>query len=167
MQINGDELAIFLYFFKNIDNYLNACEKHQLLKFDTSGAKDYKFSMKARKMLSKIQIEHDDSADEEFVNLYISIFKENGKSLKPGVAGNKKLVKEKLNDFLKNNKYTKNEILQAIQNYVNSQRQSDFRYLQKAHYTVSKMVAGDYESKLLDFCEELGDEEEQSFKSII
>jgi hypothetical protein len=119
-----------------------------------------KITEKGKKVLKNVTIE--ENTDEDISNLavrYRSCFLNvNGRSIKPGVIGNMKLLCINLKVFKEDNpEYSDDHIIRAIKMYVMSEARTGFTYLQKSHFTVSKQVAGSKQtdSRLLTFCEEL------------
>lgn len=124
--------------------------------------KDFSLSDEGKKWFNKIQIERiDDKSIIGLATRYRNCFKDStGRVLKPGATGNLKLLIERLKEFKEEYpQYSDEHILNAISNYVQSESINNFKFLQKAHYTVKKSNTDKtYDSRLLTFCEELDDE---------
>lgn len=125
--------------------------------------KDFSLSEEGKKWFKKIEVDRiDDESILKLAHRYRNCFKDpTGRVLKPGATGNLKLLMERLKEFKEENPhYTDDHIIRAISNYVQSESVNNFKFLQKAHYTVKKSNTDKtYDSRLLTFCEELEDEE--------
>jgi hydroxymethylpyrimidine pyrophosphatase-like HAD family hydrolase len=93
-----------------------------------------------------IQDEDFDNFFEEWFNLFPSI-KVNGYY----VRSNKKECKKKLNLFLKENNFTKEEILEATREYINDCSNRNYEYMKKANNFIYK----NNESELFNYCEKI------------
>jgi len=154
----SDNAAIYLYLLNEGNGELlqKELKNKSYIKYD-----DKTFSLvltsKGKALIKKFNVQSSVNVDiEEFTKKYRDLFKdENGKTYKPGVTGSKYACEERLKEFLNLYSYSKEHILGATKKYIESERQSGFKYLQKAHYVIKKKVDGVDESRLLTFCEEL------------
>lgn len=95
---------------------------------------------------------------EEWIEDYRALFK----GIKPGSMGDKKACTLKMKDFLRENDYSKDQILIATKRYLNT---TNPLYIQQADYFIYKQSEKVKQSKLRSFCEEierLPDEENKS-----
>lgn len=153
----GSSLGCLLYVIKNKDivNYLNGLIEQGFLN------RKFELTDKGKTYYKKLEVK-----DTTYLNItdlavkYRNCFKnEAGKALKPGVTGSMKLIAERLLQFKEDYpEYSDDQILKAIKNYVMSEANQGFQYLQKAHFTIWKKEGSHIESKLLTFCEELDDD---------
>ena len=93
---------------------------------------------------------------EKFVEDYRMIFHRSNINGVIGKMGNAKACRERLLKFMKEYpEYDKEIILKAVSLYVESERyNSNFKYLQKAHYVISKANDGRIkDSRLAEYCE--------------
>lgn len=73
-----------------------------------------------------------------------------------GKSGNIKAVSKKMSIFLKENDYTKEEILLAVDLYIQTLKKSNnLQFIQEAHYFISKQHNGIVVSNLSKWCEEV------------
>jgi hypothetical protein len=73
----------------------------------------------------------------------------------PGKGGNMVAVSKKMEKFLKDYDYTFSEILLAVDLYIADLRKTNaLRYVQEAHYFISKIHNGVNVSNLAKWCEE-------------
>ena len=74
----------------------------------------------------------------------------------PGKGGNTVAVSKKIEKFLKDYDYTVEEILKAIDLYIADLKKTNgLRYVQEAHYFISKIHNGVNVSNLAKWCEEV------------
>ena len=74
----------------------------------------------------------------------------------PGKGGNIAAVTKKMQKFLKDYDYTSEEILKAVDLYIADLRKTNaLRYVQEAHYFISKIHNGVNVSNLAKWCEEV------------
>jgi hypothetical protein len=72
-----------------------------------------------------------------------------------GKGGNLAAIQKKMQQFLKENDYTKEEILFAVELYLADLRKTNaMRYVQEAHYFISKIMDKAPLSNLAKWCEE-------------
>lgn len=155
----GGSLGALLYVVskKDIVLYMQALIESGYL------TKDYLITEKGKKELSKIKITK--IPQDQVLKLaedYRNCFRTpSGKSLAPGVTGDLKLLTDRLKEFVEEHpQYSREHILKAIKLYIQSQTSTNFKYLQKAHFTVKKQNSDKTtESRLLTYCEELDNEE--------
>lgn len=90
---------------------------------------------------------------ESWIDEYRNVFKDK----KPGSMGSKKSCIEKMQKFIEEYpEYNDPKlIVSAAERYVNTQRISEFIYLQQADYFISKKDSLSTNSRLAAFCEEI------------
>lgn len=72
-----------------------------------------------------------------------------------GKGGNIKAITKKMQQFLQENDYTKEEILAGVDLYLsNLKRSNSMAYVQEAHYFISKVQSGVQVSNLAKWCDE-------------
>lgn len=99
---------------------------------------------------------------EKFAEEYRSCFRRTA----PGALGDRNTLITNLKRFFSLYDYSFEHVLQAIKLYIKREsKNSNYRYLQKSHYTVFKKVNNVEESRLLTLCEELKDNEEAKFEN--
>lgn len=97
--------------------------------------------------LSGFQIE----SVEDWIEEYRKLFK----GVKIGVMGDPKACLNKMKEFLSENNYTKQQILDATKKYIAT---TDPRFLQQADYFISKRMGdGVLTSRLRNYCEEVSE----------
>lgn len=73
-----------------------------------------------------------------------------------GKSSNKRAVLKKMNQFLSDYDYTKEEILEATDSYiVNLKGTNSMKFIQESHYFISKLIEGVPTSNLAKWCEEV------------
>ncbi len=73
-----------------------------------------------------------------------------------GKGGNIKAVRKKLQEFHKDYDYTEEEILAAVDLYLDNQKRTNsMGFVQEAHYFISKLQGGVQVSNLSKWCEEV------------
>lgn len=83
-----------------------------------------------------------------------------------GKSGNVKAVTKKMNQFLIDYDYTKEEILSAVDLYIaNLKKTGSMAYIQEAHYFVSKIIGSVQTSNLAKWCEEVRGGNSQQYTS--
>jgi len=144
---------------KNIGTYLGSLMKEDFVDSQLNITK------KGLDILKQVTFEST-NYDEvmELAKEYRNCFKnDQGKALKPGVTGNLKLLVERLIEFKEEYpEYSNTHIIKAIQNYISSEGKQGFQYLQKSHFTIRKLTNGEVDSRLLTFCEEYNEEDDNS-----
>ena len=103
------------------------------------------------------------SKDEQEISIWIESWLELfPKGVKSGgyyVRGNKEDCLKKMIKFLKIRKYTKQQIFQATQNYIDRKAKENYSYMMKAEYFIEK----DGISALATEIDNLGEEEESDW----
>lgn len=94
---------------------------------------------------------------EQFVEEFRDIFGDSGRT---GIKGSKTGCREKMKKFVAQfPEYSRDDILLAATNYVESQKENGFKYLQQADYFISKKMGGEFTSRLETYLEELDSSE--------
>ena len=95
----------------------------------------------------------------DFIGQYRSLFE----GLKSKSIGNKKLVEKNMARFRTLYDYTDDQILEATQNYINENSETNYKYIRQADYFIFKTVLKERTkielSDLLTYCEQLQEEE--------
>ncbi len=93
----------------------------------------------------------------DWIDDYRAVFK----NKKAGAMGSKKSCIEKMTKFIKEYpEFSEPDlIISAAARYVNTQRISNYSYLQRADYVISKKDSDSVTSRLAAFCEEIIDNE--------
>lgn len=154
---NNEEILLYLCANTNIVDLLNSCKDNKLIDLN------FEITKKGSSILKKIKVKHE--IDEEELNQLVEDYRScflsfQNKPLKPGVTSSRTLLKHRLKEFKEDYDYSNEQILKAIKNYVSSESQTGFQYLQKAHYTVKKKTENGEESRLLAFLEELSEDDD-------
>ena len=156
----GEYLLLLALHYNQIDR--QKLENNKLIKNTKNGSV---IRAKGSQIVKGEVIKYIDNDIDKLVENYRRLFKE---TKKPGAMGDKKALKDKLIAFLDEYpEYNNSElILRAIQNYIDTEREQGFKYLQQSHYTVSKKMAdGSTVSRLATYCEEalIEPEEDSNF----
>lgn len=96
----------------------------------------------------------------ELAKEYRKLFK--GK--KPGAISTIEACMLAFKQFKEEYNYTDDEILKAAENYVKSEIQNDYQYLQRADRVIYHVENGIPTSKLATFCEELNNEDDEGYE---
>ena len=119
----------------------------ELLVYDSDVA--YVLTTKAKEMLS---IKDNMISMDDFVEAFRNIFPSGVRTAGYLVKGDKNGCKRKLTKFLKENKVTQEEILEATRRYVNRSKLQNYEKLQLAHNFIEKngisTLAGELEALL-------------------
>ena len=119
--------------------------KYRLTDTGTAIAEDDVIKPKKKQIVNKI-----DSS--EWIDEYRKLFMPARGSNSRSILGDKKACIDKMNKFLKSYPYTKDTVLAATKNYVNSKHKDRYAYTQCADYFIFK----DNISTLAAECENLG-----------
>lgn len=99
------------------------------------------------------------------IDEFVEEFRSKWKGLKPGSMGTPKACKEKMLRWMSENPtYTKEQILNAADMYINSLE--SFKYLQQADYFIYKKLGSEEQSRLSAFIDESLETEEWKTKLI-
>ena len=112
----------------------------------------------------RLNISKKNNNEIEWVSEYRQLFKDTGKT---GVASDDRTCSERLKWFFETypEYEDKDIVLKATEKYINSQGDSNYRFLQKAHYFIWKSETDKTRaSNLASFCEEVKDEVSNSFQ---
>jgi hypothetical protein len=144
----GEYLLLFSLNCADIDEI--KLEENKLIKITDKGLV---LRTKGKNFIQGHALEHIDSDINVLVEEYRKLFKATGKR---GAMGDKRALKEKLTKFLiAYPQYDYDLILKAISSYIETEAEQGYKYLQQAHYTVSKKAPdGTDISRLAVFCEE-------------
>lgn len=106
---------------------------------------------KTSKSSKKVDLEKDIEWIEEFMQKFAN--KNVGVS---GKSSNKKAVVKKMNQYLIDYDFSKEEIITATEAYIdNLKNTNSIRFIQESHYFISKVVEGVQTSNLAKWCEEV------------
>jgi hypothetical protein len=73
--------------------------------------------------------------------------------------GDKQICKKKMEIFVKETKYTKDQIFKATKSYVDEFKSRDYEYMKQAHYFIGKKDSG---SSLAAYCEMQADDSDNT-----
>ena len=128
-----------------------------LLKVNSKILVDEGFILSWNDDLSKIILSSQKVKKDELVSSWIDRYRNVFKDKKAGSMGSRKACLEKMEKFVKEYpEYNRPDlIISAAERYVNTQKSSQYMYLQQADYVISKKDHGSTGSRLATFCEEV------------
>lgn len=111
-----------------------------------------------KSILNQLNNDPDVEVSDDFVDRYRRMFSRASIGV-PGKMGDRNAIEKKLEVFMSEHSYTEEQILQATQEYVDSQRKDNYQYLQQADYFIYKQDAMKInKSRLAEWCEQLGED---------
>lgn len=110
------------------------------------------------------QLDSKPEIEDEFVDKYRELFSKSALGV-PGKMGDRNGIKKKLEIFMSKYPFSEDQILEAAENYIQTQRENNYQYLQQADYFIfkqdnMKIVT----SRLAEFCEQLGESDQLSWE---
>lgn len=143
---------------------LLSLENKKLIKITNKKLLQFDYRKKIKDLfndLDKQVLKNNIDISDNWIKQYRTLFKKTGKV---GAMGDPNSVKKKLEKFkIDYPEYNEDTILKATEKYINSESESNYKYLQRADYFISKENSSkESESRLLIFCEEVLEEKDNS-----
>lgn len=109
-------------------------EENGLIKITGPGFKDFSLREEGKKILGEPDLDDVKELAKKMIDLFPIGIKSGGYPVRASVND----VTDKLKKFLKNNKYTHEEILKATERYVNRKKLENYSFMQRIIYFIEK-----------------------------
>ena len=155
--LTPDEQVFLQLLSKKDYSLLEDLHSKDLLKINKDTLVETGFILSWHEDFSKIIVSTQRVKKVDSVSSWIDRYRNVFKDKKAGSMGSKKSCIEKMEKFVKEYPEYNNPdlIVSAAERYVNTQKSSQYMYLQQADYVISKKDYGGTNSRLATFCEEV------------
>lgn len=136
--------------------YIEFDENNYSYYVTTKGIELVKYIVKELKKEIRKEIKQGDDALRNSIKEWIDEYRSLFKGTKAGIMGDPKACLDKMVRFFEEYSQfaNKEQILKATQSYIQSEAQSNYKYLQRADYFIYKITGKEEVSRLASYCEE-------------